>query len=44
MLALKEERRNARESIFRGCYDYAVALEKSLDIEPDMPRIAGKQM
>ena len=40
MLALKEERKNASESIFRRCYDYAVTLGKSLDIEPDMLKIA----
>ena len=44
MLALKEERVNARESIFRRCYDYAVTLGKSPDIEPNMPRIAGRQI
>ena len=38
MMALKEERGNARESIFRRCYDYALALEKSLETEPDMLR------
>ena len=43
MLALKEERENARESILQRCYDYAVTLGKSLDIEPDMPRIADRQ-
>ena len=43
MLALKE-RKNARESIFRRCYDYTVTLGKSLDIEPDIPRIAGRQI
>ena len=35
---------NARESIFWRCYDYAVKLVKSLDIEPDIPRIAGRQI
>ena len=44
MLALKEERVNARESIFRRCYDYAMTLGKSLDIELNMPRIAGRQI
>ena len=43
MLALKEERENARESIFRRYYGYALTLGKSLDIEPDMTRIAGWQ-
>ena len=44
MLALKEDWENARESIFRRCYDYELILGKLLDIEPDMPRIAGRQM
>ena len=44
MLALKEERVNARESILRRCYDYAVTLGKLLDIEPNMPRITSRQM
>ena len=44
MLALKEERVNARETIFRRCYDYAVTLGKSLDIEPNMPRNAGREI
>ena len=44
MLALKKERVNARESICRRCYDYAVTLGKSLDIGPNMPRIASRQI
>ena len=44
MLALKEQRENARERIFRRCYDYAVTLGKLLDIKPDMSRIAGRQI
>ena len=43
MLALKEERENARD-IFRCCYYYVVTLGKLLDIEPDMPRIPGRQI
>ena len=44
MLVLKEESVNIRESIFRRCYDYALTLGKSLAIEPNMPRIAGRQI
>ena len=44
MLALKEERENAREIIFRRCYDYALTLGKSLDKEPGMSRIASRQI
>ena len=44
MLALKEERENAGESIFRRCYDNALTFGKSLDIEPDMSRIADKKI
>ena len=44
MLALKEERENIGESIFRRCYDYAVTLGRSLDVEPDMQRIAGTKI
>ena len=44
MLSLKEGRENARESIFWCCYGYAVTIGRSLDIEPDMPRIAGRQI
>ena len=35
---------NIRESIFRRCYDYALTLGKSLAIEPNMRRIAGRQI
>ena len=35
---------NARKSIFRSCYDYAVTLGKSLDKEPNMLRTAGRQI
>ena len=44
MLALKEEREQSRESIFRRCYDFALTRGKSLEIEPDMLRIAGRQI
>ena len=44
MLALKVERENAKESIFRRCYDYAVTLGKLLEIESDMPTIAGRKI
>ena len=44
MLALKEKRENVRESMFRCCYDYAVTLGKLLNIEAEMPRIAGRQI
>ena len=44
MLGLKEERENARKSIFRRCCDYAVTLGKSLDIEPHMPKIGARQI
>ena len=44
MLVLKEDQENARESIFWRSYDYALTLGKSLDIEPDILRIAGKQI
>ena len=40
----EKERENAREGIFQRCYDYAPTLEKSLDIEPDMPGTAGRQI
>ena len=32
------------QSIFRRYYDYALALGKSLDMEPDMPRITVWQI
>ena len=32
------------QSIFRRFYDYALALGKSLDMEPDMPRITVWQI
>ena len=41
---MKEERENATESIFQLCYYYVVTLGKLLDIEPDMPRIPGRQI
>lgn len=44
MQALNEKGENARESIFLRCYDYAVTLGKSLDIEPNMTQIAGSQI
>ena len=44
MLALKEDQENDRESIFWCCYDYALTLGKSLNIEPDISSIAGKQI
>ena len=37
MLAIKEAREKARESIFRHCYDYALTRRKSLDTELDVP-------
>ena len=42
-MTLKEKRENVRENIFRRCYDYGLTLGKLLDIEPDIPRIAGRQ-
>lgn len=44
MLALKEERENAGESIFQRCYDNVLTFGKLLDIEPDMSRIAGRKI
>ena len=44
MLALKEEKKNTTESIFRRCYDYAVTIGKSLDTQLHMSRIAGRQI
>ena len=42
ILALTEEREKVRESRFRRCYDFALTRGKSLNIESDIPRIAGR--
>ena len=41
---MKKNQENASNGIFRRCYDYTLTLGKSLDIEPDMSRIPGRQI